>query len=58
MSAARPIALVRRGYSPTGGAEKFLGRFAAAARDHGHEVLLVNDRPWPREACGGVAQRW
>jgi len=57
LSAARPIALVRRGYSPTGGAEKFLGRFAAAARDHGHEVLLVNDRPWPREACGGVAQR-
>jgi glycosyltransferase involved in cell wall biosynthesis len=49
--------LVRRGYSPTGGAEKFLGRFAAAARAHGHDVLLVNDRPWPVEACGGAAQQ-
>lgn len=57
MSGPRPIALVRRGYSSTGGAEKFLGRFAAAARAHGHEVLLVNDRPWPAEACGGVQQR-
>ncbi len=57
MSGQRPVALVRRGYSPTGGAEKFLGRFAAAARTHGHDVLLVNDRPWPVDACGGVAQQ-
>lgn len=57
MSGRRPIALVRRGYSPTGGAEKFLGRFAAAARAEGHDVLLVNDRAWPAEACGAVPQQ-
>lgn len=57
MSGPRAVALVRRGYSPTGGAEKFLGRFAAAARAGGHEVLLVNDRPWPAAACGGAAQQ-
>lgn len=56
MSRGRPIALVRRGYSHTGGAEKFLGRFAAAARAAGHDVLLVNDRPWPADACGGARQ--
>ena len=56
MSGGRPVALVRRGYSPTGGAEKFLGRFAGAASARGHEVLLVNDRPWPAGACGGAAQ--
>lgn len=53
----RPVALVRRGYSATGGAEKFLARFAAAARDSGREVLLVNDRPWPEEALGSVPQQ-
>lgn len=57
MSGARPIALVRRGYSPTGGAEKFLSRFAAAARRAGREVVLVNDRPWPEDALGGMPQQ-
>lgn len=56
MSAARPIALVRRGFSPTGGAEKFLARFAAAARGAGREVWLVNDRPWPDDMLGGLPQ--
>jgi len=56
VSRRRPIALVRRGYSPTGGAEKFLGRFAGAARAAGYDVVLVNDRPWPADACGGVRQ--
>ncbi len=53
----KPIAIVRRGYSPTGGAEKFLARFAAAARQSGREVRLVNDRPWPAEALAGVPQQ-
>lgn len=56
MSAERPVALVRRGYSPTGGAEKFLARFAAAARASGREVMLVNDRPWPPDVLPGVPQ--
>lgn len=56
MSAAPPIALVRRGYSPTGGAEKFLARFALAALRSGQEVLLVNDRPWPASVLPGVPQ--
>ena len=53
---ARPIALVRRGFSATGGAEKFLSRFAAAAASAGREVMLVNDRRWPADACGGLPQ--
>ena len=57
MSAERPLALVRRGYSPTGGAEKFLARFAAAARETGQEVMLVNDRSWPDDALSGVPQQ-
>jgi UDP-glucose:(heptosyl)LPS alpha-1,3-glucosyltransferase len=56
VSADRPLALVRRGYSPTGGAEKFLARFASAARAAGREVMLVNDRPWPPEASAGLPQ--
>jgi len=56
VSARRPLALVRRGFSPTGGAEKFLARFAAAAHGAGREVLLVNDRPWPDDALGGLRQ--
>lgn len=54
--AARPIALVRRGFSPTGGAEKFLARFAAAAAKSGRHLVLVTDRPWPEEARAGMSQ--
>jgi UDP-glucose:(heptosyl)LPS alpha-1,3-glucosyltransferase len=52
----RPIALVRRGFSPTGGAEKFLVRFAAEARGRGRQLLLVSDCPWPESAREGVPQ--
>lgn len=56
MSGERPLYLVRRGYSPTGGAEKFLARFAEAARAGGRDVRLVNDRPWPEAALPGIPQ--
>ncbi|MGA1129567.1 MAG: glycosyltransferase family 4 protein [Chthoniobacterales bacterium] len=54
--APRPVALVRRGFSPTGGAEKFLARFAAAAAKTGRHLVLVTDRPWPEEARVGMPQ--
>ncbi len=47
------VALVRRGYSPTGGAEAFLLRFAGGLRAAGHEAVLVQDGSWPREAWEG-----
>ena len=56
MDRRRPLALVRRGYSSTGGAEKFLTRFAAAAQKTGRKVFLVNDRTWPEDVCGGMNQ--
>lgn len=52
----RPIALVRRGFSPTGGAEKFLVRFAAEARARGRQIVLVGDCPWPDGARDGLDQ--
>jgi UDP-glucose:(heptosyl)LPS alpha-1,3-glucosyltransferase len=56
VSGSRTLVLVRRGYSPTGGAEKFLLRFAAAARTRGRQVLLVGDRPWPADVLAGMSQ--
>ena len=44
------IGLVRRGYSPTGGAEAYLLRLTGALVRAGHEVLLFSDRSWPEEA--------
>src|SRR5476651_781680 len=44
------IGLVRRGYSRTGGAEAYLRRFAGAAVEAGHEIILFSER-WPREEC-------
>jgi UDP-glucose:(heptosyl)LPS alpha-1,3-glucosyltransferase len=41
------IGLVRRGYSPTGGAEIYLRRFAEAAVAAGHQVILFAEQ-WPR----------
>jgi UDP-glucose:(heptosyl)LPS alpha-1,3-glucosyltransferase len=41
------LALVRRGYSPTGGAEAYLKRFAAALASAGHEPALFTDAAWP-----------
>ncbi|NNE91165.1 MAG: glycosyltransferase family 4 protein [Verrucomicrobiales bacterium] len=46
------IGLVRRGYSATGGAEKYLLRFAAALEETGHEAVLFTDRKWPEDVWG------
>jgi len=44
------IGLVRRGYSATGGAEKYLQRFAGALAEEGHEGVLFGTDDWPDEA--------
>jgi len=41
------IALVRRGYSPSGGAEAYLKRLAQGIVDLGHEAQLVSGEEWP-----------
>ena len=41
------IGLVRRGYSPTGGAETYLKRFARALIGAGHECTLFTSSDWP-----------
>ncbi|MDB6152254.1 MAG: hypothetical protein JWL90_707 [Chthoniobacteraceae bacterium] len=47
------IGLVRRGYSPTGGAEAYLRRFAAEAGRAGHDCVLFATADWPAEAWHG-----
>lgn len=44
------IGFVRRGYSPTGGAERFLRRFAEGLSCLGHEAVLFSDSGWPEQA--------
>lgn len=44
------IGLARRGYSDTGGAEAFLGRFAGALTAAGHASRLYTTSDWPRES--------
>ncbi|PYK20928.1 MAG: hypothetical protein DME55_00780 [Verrucomicrobia bacterium] len=41
------IVFVRRGYSPTGGAEAYLKRLAGGVIEAGHEVQLVATNDWP-----------
>jgi len=41
------IALVRRGYSPTGGAEAYLKRLAGGVIEAGQEVQLIATNKWP-----------
>src|SRR5438067_10487845 len=41
------IAFVRRGYSPSGGAEAYLKRLAQGIVDLGHEAQLVATDEWP-----------
>jgi len=41
------IAFVRRGYSPTGGAEAYLKRLAPGVIEAGHDVQLVATNDWP-----------
>jgi UDP-glucose:(heptosyl)LPS alpha-1,3-glucosyltransferase len=43
------IAFVRRGYSPTGGAEAYLRRLACGVIEAGHEVQLIATNEWPAE---------
>lgn len=43
------IAFVRRGYSPSGGAEAYLKRLADGIVKAGHEVQLVATNEWPEE---------
>lgn len=50
------IGLVRRGYSETGGAERYLLRFAAGLEAKGHECVLFSDQPWPVSAWADRAQ--
>jgi UDP-glucose:(heptosyl)LPS alpha-1,3-glucosyltransferase len=42
------IGLVRRGYARTGGAEAYLRRFAEAASEAGHAIVLFSES-WPRQ---------
>src|SRR5438067_2577382 len=52
------IAFVRRGYSPSGGAEAYLKRLAQGIVDLGHEAQLVATDDWPpNEWCFGAATR-
>jgi UDP-glucose:(heptosyl)LPS alpha-1,3-glucosyltransferase len=43
------IAFVRRGYSPTGGAEAYLKRLARGIIEAGHEVQLIATNEWPED---------
>src|SRR5579862_6090333 len=47
------IGLVRRGYSSSGGAERYLQRLADGLRQAGHETVLFGSREWPAEAWTG-----
>ena len=47
------IALARRGYSATGGAEAYLRRFAAGALAAGHECVLYATGEWPEAGWPG-----
>ena len=44
------IGLVRRGYSPSGGAESYLLRLAEALEAAGHSCALFGGTDWPRAA--------
>ncbi len=43
------IGFVRRGYSPSGGAEAYLKRLAKGIVDLGHEAQLFTTSDWPRD---------
>ncbi len=42
------IGLVRRGFSPTGGAESYLKRLGRALTDAGHQAILYTTKDWPQ----------
>jgi UDP-glucose:(heptosyl)LPS alpha-1,3-glucosyltransferase len=43
------IALVRRGYSPSGGAEAYLKRLGRGIVDRGHRAQLLTTNDWPQD---------
>ncbi len=43
------VAFVRRGYSPTGGAEAYLKRLARGVIEAEHEVQLIATNEWPED---------
>src|SRR6266496_665907 len=43
------IALVRRGYSPSGGAESYLKRLARGLTEAGHDIQLITTNEWPED---------
>src|SRR5207247_5783888 len=43
------LAFVRRGYSPTGGAEAYLKRLARGVIEAGHKVRLIATNEWPED---------
>ncbi len=47
------IGLARRGYSPWGGAEAYLARFATALAAAGHTPVLLGSPEWPPQAWPG-----
>ena len=49
MPKRRSIALLRRGYSPTGGAEAYLKRLAQGVVEAGHKVQLIATNKWPED---------
>jgi UDP-glucose:(heptosyl)LPS alpha-1,3-glucosyltransferase len=46
------IGFVRRGFSPTGGAEAYLRRVASALVAAGHEATLFTTQDWPEKEWG------
>ena len=47
MTRGLSIVFVRRGYSPTGGAEAYLKRLARGVMEAGHDVQLLATNDWP-----------
>lgn len=47
------ILFARRGYSSSGGAERYLIRLVTGLRARGIETTLLNDGPWPAEIWPG-----
>ena len=48
------IGFVRRGFSPSGGAETYLRRVARALVAAGHEATLFTTEDWPEKAWGRI----
>lgn len=51
-SAPLKLLIYRRGWSATGGAERYLQRFAAGLEKSGIETILIADARWPKENWG------